>query len=98
MVVIEMDKQRHLKFGINAMIELEKITGKPLTNFESGFSIADLRSTLYVGLKWEDKSLNEEIVGDLMDDYIQFYGMEDLSKKLGEAMSGAFGGVETPSK
>ncbi|MCD4839729.1 hypothetical protein LRS37_12805 [Neobacillus sedimentimangrovi] len=99
-VSFEADKMRNLKYGINALIELEKALGKPLTDMSSNnFKLEDLRTMLYIGLKWEDKELTPETVGDIMDAAIEKHGMEYLSKKLGEALEGAFGNAAAiPSK
>ena len=62
-VEIEMDKKRHLKFGMNSMISLEKGSWKKFTMLGDGsFSLGDLRTILFIGLKWEDKSLTESAV------------------------------------
>jgi hypothetical protein len=98
-ITFEADKQRHLKFGMNGLIQLEKELGRPLTALSTEqFSLEDLRTMLYVGLKWEDKKLTQDAVGDIMDEAIENHGMEYLSAKLGEALTGAFGNTKTPSK
>lgn len=97
-ISVEMDKHRNLKYGMNAMIQLEKELGKSLMGLaEDEFKLSDLRTMLYIGLKWEDKELTYEQVGDLMDDAIEKHGMEYLSTKLGEALQGAFGNTAMPS-
>lgn len=99
-ISIEADKNRHLKFGMNALIQLEKELGKPITSMadENEFKLEDLRTMIYVGLKWEDKNLTMEQVGDIMDEAIEKNGMEYLSEKLGEALEGAFGNTAMPSE
>lgn len=98
-VTFNADKERHLKFGMNGLIQLEKELGKPLTALSTEqFSLADLRTMLYVGLKWEDKKLTQDAVGDIMDEAIELHGMDYLSKQLGEALTGAFGNTATPSQ
>lgn len=98
-VTFEADKARNLKYGTNALIQLEKELGKPLTAMETeAFKIEDLRTMIYVGLKWEDKELTYDAVGDIMDEAIEKHGMEYLSKKLGEAIKGAFGNTAMPSE
>jgi hypothetical protein len=91
-VAFEADKMRNLKYGMNAMIQLEKKLGKSLSSLANEeFKLEDLRAMLYIGLKWEDKELTEESVGDIMDEAIEKHGMQYLSEKLGEALQGAFG-------
>lgn len=96
-ISIEMDKIRNLKFGINSLIELEKRMGKPISNMGDSFSLADFRTMLFIGLKWEDKELTEEETGSLMDIAIENYGIQYLSEKLKEAMESiSKGAKETP--
>lgn len=98
-VSFEADKNRNLKYGMNAMIQLEKELGKPLTSLADGeFKLEDLRTMLYIGLKWEQKDLTPDQVGDIMDEAIEKHGMQYLSGKLGEALQGAFGNTAMPSK
>ena len=86
-VAIELDKVRHLKFNLNALITAESITGKKLSELSSeggSFDLSFLRALLYAGLKWEDKELTLEDVGDLID----MDNLEFVTEKLGEAMQG----------
>lgn len=96
-VLIKADKERNLKFGINALIDMEEIVGRPLEELQNGASIKDLRTMLYVGLKWEDKQLTQESTGDIMDAAVDNMGFEALSEALGKAMESAFGGAAMPS-
>ncbi len=91
--VINMDKERHLRYGMNALIDLEAELGKPITEIEDGLSMKDMRAMFYIGLKWEDKSLKREDVGELMDDAIDNNeeGMQYLAEKLGESIQKSLG-------
>jgi len=88
---IEMDKTRNVKFGMNGLIELEELMGKPISEIENGFSMEDLRTFFYVGLKWEDKDLTPEKVGDLMDQAIEKNeeGFNYLAEVMTEAVEKA---------
>ncbi|MGB3160392.1 MAG: hypothetical protein WBA84_04000 [Carnobacterium sp.] len=98
-VTIQMDKERHMKIGMNALVQLEKEMGKPITEISKGVSMADLVSIFYIALKWEDKKLTKEITGDIMDDCIDEHGMDYLTEKMSEALSGAMGnGKALPSQ
>jgi hypothetical protein len=99
-VTIQMDKERHIKYGFNALIALEQELGRPITSLGDGeFSMKDLRSMFYVGLKWEDKDLTYDAVGDAMDSALEENGIDYLSAKLSEALQGATGGsAAIPSK
>ena len=98
-VMIQADKARNLKYGINQMVELEELLGKPVTNMDmENFSMKDLRTMFYVALKWEDKKLTHETAGDIMDSVIENEGIESLSANIGKAMELAFNKVVPPSK
>lgn len=90
-VVVNLDKERHLRFNLNALVLLEKETGRSMSDLvpdektgKNGFDMEMLRALLYAGLKWEDKELTIELVGDMID----FDNMNEVSEKLGEAMEG----------
>lgn len=89
-ILIELDKPRTLRYGINALVTVEELLGKPLTirDFNS-ISVKDLRAILYAGLYHEDSSLTPEKAADLIDEYSD---IETVAQKIGEAMSLAFGG------
>lgn len=86
-VAIKLDKERHLKFNLNALITAEEITGKKLAELgdnKGNFDLAFLRAMLFAGLRHEDKELTLEEVGDLID----FDNLEEVTAKLGDAMQG----------
>ena len=94
-VLIELDKPRTLRYGLNALVIIEEQIGKPLTGLDfNNVSVKDLRAILYAGLFHEDKSLTPEKVADLVD---EFSNIEAISEKLGEAMTLAFGGSKSPN-
>lgn len=98
-VTIQMDKERHMKIGMNALVALEKEMGKPITEIGKGVSMEDLISIFYIALKWEDKKLTKEMTGDAMDDCIDEHGMDYLTGKMTESLEGAMGnGKALPSK
>lgn len=88
-VTIELDKARNLRYGINALVTIEELTGHAITTLDlNKISVKDLRTILYAGLVHEDKELTPEKVGSLIDDYSD---MVTISKRLGEAITIAFG-------
>lgn len=97
-VTIQTDKERHIKFGMNAFIRLERELGRPMTQLGDELSMEDLRTMFWIGLLWEDKKLTPDKVGDLMDVVIEAEGLAFLSNALGEAVQGAMGSTATPSK
>lgn len=89
-VTIELDKARNLRYGINALVKVEELIGKPLTQLDlEHISIKDLRAILYAGLFHEDKDLTPEKTGELIDEYSS---IGSVAEKLGEAFTLAFGG------
>ncbi len=88
-VTIELDKPRTLRYGMNALIKIEELTGKNLTKLDlDNISVKDLRTIVYAGLFHEDKELTPEKCADLIDEYSD---ITTVAGKLGEAMTLAFG-------
>lgn len=85
-------KNRQMKFDFNALIELEEITGNPITDIfsEEKLKLGTVRAAIFCGLRTFDKRLNIEQVGDwLFEDKDQFenYAML-LVESLGASMKG----------
>ena len=83
-VTINLDKPRTLRYGINALVKVEDLTGKNITALDlSHVGIKDLLIIVYAGLCHEDKDLTLEKVGDLIDEYSN---ITEIAEKLGEAL------------
>jgi hypothetical protein len=83
-VAINLDKERFLKFDLNAFAELEDTYGNiddAMKAMEKG-SIKAVRALLWSGLIHEDPSLTQKDVGAL----IGLSDLQELSKSLTEAM------------
>jgi len=66
--------ERHVKFTLNAMAELEERYGSVEEAFKQldNNSIKAVRCILWAGLMWEDPNLTEQQVGNLIDiQYLQ---------------------------
>lgn len=88
-ISIELDKRRTLRYGMNALIIIEEMTGKTLTQLDmEHMSMKDLRTMVYAGLFHEDPSLTPEQCGDFIDTYSN---ITLVAEKMGEAMTLAFG-------
>lgn len=88
-ITIELDKARNLRYGMNALVKVEELTGKPITKLDlDNLSMKDLRTILFAGLFYEDKNLTPETVGELIDEYSD---IGSVATKLGEAFTVAFG-------
>ena len=90
---IKMDKTRNLRYGMNALIELENLLGKPITELDDELSMKDMRTIFYVGLKCEDRELTHERTGELMDEGIfnNEEGLQYLAETLGKAIERSLG-------
>lgn len=88
-VTINLDKPRTLRYGINALVKVEDLTGKSIVSLNlDKVGIKDLLIIIYAGLCHEDSTLTVEKVGDLIDEYSS---ITEVSDKLGEAFTLAFG-------
>lgn len=67
-ITINLDKERHIKFDLNAFCELEDRFGDIQIAFESlqKMSMKSIRTLLFVGLSHEDETLTEKTVGSLI--------------------------------
>ncbi|MEG1520203.1 MAG: hypothetical protein RR458_04370, partial [Clostridia bacterium] len=88
-VTIELDKPRTLRFGVNALVVVEELTGKAITKLDlNNISMKDLRTIIYAGLVHDDKELTPEKAGELIDEYSE---LGIVAEKLGEALNLAYG-------
>lgn len=83
-VKITLDKERTIKFTLNALIEVEDTLGHSLTELSENVSIRAVRTLLTAGLRHEDAGLTEAYVGDL----ITMDNMAEVQEALGTAMGG----------
>lgn len=76
--------ERHLKFDLNALAEIEDKFGTVDAGFEEldKGSIKAVRFILWAGLVHEDESLTEQRVGSLID--IQY--LQSIMQSMGDAM------------
>jgi hypothetical protein len=91
-ITIELDKPRTMRYGMNALIKIEELTGKQITKLDlDNLSIKDLRTIIYAGLFHEDPTLTPDQCADLVDG---FSSVTEVAQKIGEAMSLAFGDAQ----
>lgn len=88
--------ERELKFTLNAMAELEDKYGSVEEAFKQldSNSIKAIRFILWAGLIWEDDSLTERQVGNLID--IQY--LQSLMESVGAAFDSDMPVAEEPAK
>jgi hypothetical protein len=88
-VTLELDRPRTLRYGMNALVKIEELTGRAISKLDlENIAIKDLRTILYAGLFHEDNTLTPEKVAELVDEYTD---LSSIAEKLGEAMTLAFG-------
>lgn len=83
-IVLSDGKERHLKYTLNALVEIEDKYGTVDAGFEllDKGSIKAARFILWAGLIHEDPALTEVEVGALMD----MAYMQELMQTMGSAM------------
>lgn len=79
------EKVYNLKMTTNALIYLQQHWKEDLTEMEQ------LRLTLYCLLMWENKELDLEQVGNIMDDVIYSKGFVYLAEAMEKAQKNYFG-------
>lgn len=89
-VDIELDKPRKLRYDFNAVADLEDKGGLGIgamfTEERIGFS--SIRLLLWAGLKWQDKGLTLDRVGNMIQAYIEIGNdLSDLMTKITEALA-----------
>jgi len=84
-VPIHLDRERHLKFDLNACCQIEKQTGKNYFTLiaPGGLTATDLRAFLWAGLVHEDEELTVEAVGEM----IRPGSIEHILEAIGKAVS-----------
>lgn len=78
--IIVLDKERELKFDLNALELLEDMTGTTLDKATENLSMRMLKTLLYCGLVHQDKELTPDYVGSL----VTMENLKDVSKALTE--------------
>ena len=80
MAKVFLDKERELKFDLNALEMVEELTGKTLDKATESLNMKTLKALLYSGLIHEDKELTLDYVGAL----VTVENLKDVSKALNE--------------
>ncbi len=91
-VLIALDKPRNIRLNTNALVKVEEVLDRPISDFGASFGIKEIRAMLWAGLLHEDKSLSLDTTGDLIDEA----GFEYVAEKVGEAINIAMGKTEQP--
>lgn len=93
---IQLDKSRNLRYGMRALSLIEKKLKKPISKVDTdNLTMEETAVLIWAGLVHEDKNLTPDRVMDLVDEYSNFNAVMQV---FGEALQGAFGGVEEEGK
>ena len=89
-VAFELDKTRNLRFGMAALMRVEKALGVSLASidFSKDMKYETIATILCAGLSHEDSSLTPEKVAELIDDNSD---IQTAMVKMTEAMTASFG-------
>lgn len=91
-VMIDADKGRNLRYGVNAFADIRQMLGSPMTQLSTeNMDFAEIRTLFYCGLKWEDPNLTVEQTGDIIDILIEKHGMSYVTEKMVKAITLATG-------
>jgi hypothetical protein len=66
-VKLMLDRERTLRFNLNAICTFEEMTGGSVTDALRNLNMTNLRKLFWVGLLKDDPTLTEEQVGDLIE-------------------------------
>lgn len=80
MAKVILDKERELKYDLNALELVEELTGQSLDKATQNLTMKTLKVLLYSGLVHEDKELTMEAVGSL----VNMDNLKDVSGALAE--------------
>jgi len=95
-IIVNLDKERHMVFDLNAFCELEDKFGTINKAFEAlqEGSMKPIRYLLYVGLLHEDDSITEKYVGSL----ITLENMSEIMSSVTDAITEAMPEVKEGKK
>lgn len=91
-VPLNLDKARRLRFDPNAIADVEGALGLGISRMfkDDMMGIRVLRALLWGGLRWEDRGLTIERVGNLIGDYLSNGGtLTDLTRSVMAAVEAA---------
>lgn len=83
-VKVELDKERTLRYTMNALAEIEDALGVPLAELQTvKMTMKNIRVILWAGLIHEDEDLTQLEVGNMVD----LNNMEEVQTKVAEAFA-----------
>ncbi len=83
------DKTYEFEYTINALCDLEKVTGKTFSELMNAESMTNIRGLLWCGLIANQKTITLEQAGALLLEYIKTNTLEELTALVGDAFEQA---------
>ena len=97
-VLVVLDRERHLRYDFNALVDLEQALGITLAQIPQttgALGLTHLRAFMWPGLRHEDDALTVRTVGTLIQAYLDGGGdLVKLSGLMREAL--ALAGYQAP--
>jgi len=81
-VTITLDKERSLRYDLNAMCTVEELTGESLTDLMRKPTIKNIRSVIWAGLIHEDPAITQVEVGG----WIELAELQHIIKQIHKAL------------
>lgn len=90
-ITIKLDKDRHLKYGMKALMLIEELTNKPMAKFNlESVTMKDVCILIHAGLIHEDNTLTLDDTIQIIEDY-GFGRFNELVEKMSKAINLSFG-------
>ena len=83
------DKTYEFEFTINAVCDLEEMTGKGFADLMSVEGLTSIRALMWCGLISHQKTITLAQTGELLQDYLKNNTVEDFTKTIGDAFEQA---------
>lgn len=87
-IVIELDRPRRMRFGLEASIEFEQLSGKKLAEVEENMDQLTLAQLLWSMLRAEDETLTFKQALKLVDEHAS---LPVINQKVNQAIAEAYG-------
>lgn len=87
-IVIELDRPRRMRFGLEASIEFEQLSGKKLAEVEENMDQLTLAQLLWSMLRAEDETLTFKQALKLVDEHAS---LPEINQKVNQAIAEAYG-------
>lgn len=82
-----------LKYGYNAICDLEESVGKPIQVLfsEESVGLSTIRMLLWTGLRWKNNGLTKQQVGLICEDLIENGTFQEVGKQAVQLLANSLG-------